>query len=265
MEKEKQDQLLASHKMRSQLYHEHKEDRVDLKDRTGLVIQQKEEKLKIMRIDNIKNKEREEIKDCTFKPKTNNYDLDDKIKLSDLTAQQKISKKKRFISENNYIAELAKEETFKPQICVKSRKLVQNQKGQTTDRLYTDALKKEQRLEQLRIDLEEEQRKKLKSEVEKAPRIVKDKDESNDSPNYGEHAKLLKRIANDKYEPSLGLGLGLTSSKKSSTPSRYNSIKKNQDNKQGSDRINKVPRKKNKVKKENKDTVKIPEKIENIN
>jgi hypothetical protein len=40
-----------------------------------------------MRIDNIKNKEREEIKDCTFKPKTNNYDLDDKIKLSDLTAQ----------------------------------------------------------------------------------------------------------------------------------------------------------------------------------
>lgn len=64
----------------------HKEDRVDLKDRFEHVIQKKEERLKIMRIDQLKNKEREEFKDCTFKPKLNEYKLDKKVKLVNLGA-----------------------------------------------------------------------------------------------------------------------------------------------------------------------------------
>lgn len=88
------------------------------------MIKQKQEKLKLLRIDQIKNRERDEMKDCTFNPKINDYVLNGKTKISDLEQQLLNSKMKRMKMESKFLDHDLEEQSFIPKICEKSRKMV---------------------------------------------------------------------------------------------------------------------------------------------
>lgn len=66
------------------------------------------------------------MNECTFTPKTNEYELHGKAKLSDLEQQLMNSKIRRLKMEAKFGHHEQEEQSFVPQICEKSRKMVQN-------------------------------------------------------------------------------------------------------------------------------------------
>ena len=66
------------------------------------------------------------MNECTFAPKTNYYEVHGKVMLSDLDQQLMNSKVRRLKMEAKYANHDLEEQTFMPQICEKSRKMVQN-------------------------------------------------------------------------------------------------------------------------------------------